>query len=141
MTPDTPAQTPPARIFVPALLAALGVAGMSAIWVIIALILDRQCAWMAVAAAIDIGLLLRVGRAAPGRGRAIATLAGTLATAFVANWTIAASEIGFPLGLTLGEALQRLGPHHAQTLLGLANRPTEWALYAIAAAVAWWWGR
>lgn len=133
--------TRPARILAPALLAVLGVAGMAAVWVLVALIVDRQCAWIAVLTAFDIGLLLRFGRAAPGFQRALTTALATLATGLIANWTIAATEIGLPMGLSLTEALQRLGPHHAQTLLGLANRPGEWAWYALALAVALWWGR
>ena len=137
---STPVSKPP-RVVVPALLAVLGIAGMSAVWVIAALVLDRQCAWMAIIAAFDLGLLLRLGRAAPGLQRGIVAVVGTLATILIANWTIAATEIGFPLGLNLTEAVQRLGPHHAQTLFGLAHHPVDWAYYAIALIVAAWWGR
>lgn len=129
------------RVVAPVLLAIFGVVGMSAIWGLIALILDRQCAWMSVMAALDIALLLRLGRAAPGLPRAIGTLAATTAVVMTSNWIIAASQVGGPMGFRTLDALQRLGTDHAQTLFGLANQPAEWAWYAIAAIIALWAGR
>jgi len=130
-----------ARLFVPLLLAALGVFGMAAGWALLALIVNRQCAWMAVLTAADIALLLRMGRAAPGLPRAATTVVATLATILLANWTIAATQIGGQFGLKLVDSVFRLGTDHAQTLLGLANRPVELAWYAIAVVVALWLGR
>jgi hypothetical protein len=129
------------RTFAPLLLAALGVFGMAAAWALLALIVDRQCAWMAVLTAADIALLLRMGRAAPGLPRAATTVAATLATILLANWIIAATQIGGQFGLKLVDSVFRLGTDHAQTLLGLANRPAELAWYAIAVIVALWLGR
>jgi hypothetical protein len=130
-----------ARIFAPLLLAALGVFGMAAAWALLALIVDRHCAWMAVLTAADIALLLRMGRAAPGLPRAATTVVATLATILLANWIIAATQIGGQFGLKLVDSVFRLGTDHAQTLLGLANRPAELAWYAIAVIVAMWLGR
>lgn len=130
-----------ARIFAPLLLAALGVFGMAAGWALIALIVDRHCAWMAVLTAADIALLLRMGRAAPGLPRAATTVVATLATILLANWVIAATQIGGQFGLKLVDSVFRLGTDHAQTLLGLANRPAELAWYAVAVIVALWLGR
>lgn len=130
-----------ARIFAPLLLAALGVFGMAAGWALIALILNRHCAWIAVLTAADIALLLRMGRAAPGLPRAVTTVVATLATILLANWIIAATQIGGQFGLKLVDSVFRLGTDHAQTLMGLANRPAELAWYAIAVIVALWLGR
>jgi hypothetical protein len=138
--PASPAP-PRHRIVAPVILALFGVIGMSAIWALLALILDRQCAWMAVLAALDIALLLRLGRAAPGLPRAFGTLAATFATIVFGNWIIAATQVGGPMGFRTLDALQRLGTDHAQTLFGLANQPAEWAWYAAAAIVALWAGR
>ena len=142
MTVAPIAQTPPRkRVFAPLLLAALGIFGMSAVWALVALIVDRQCAWMAVLTAADIALLLRLGRAAPGMPRAAVTVFATLATIVLSNWTIAATQMGGPMGLKLVDSMQRLGIDHAQTLLGLANQPAELAWYAVAVIVALWLGR
>ncbi len=137
--PSTPA--PRTRIVAPLLLVLLGVFGMSAIWTLIALMFDRQCAWIAAIAAADLALLLRLGHAAPGMPRALAAVAATTATILIANWTIAATQMGGPMGLPLIDSVQRLGTDHAQTLLGLANQPSEWAWYAAAAILALWLGR
>lgn len=142
MSTSPAAPAPPRhRIVAPVILALFGVVGMSAIWALLALILDRQCAWMAAVAAIDIVLLLRLGRAAPGLPRALVALATTFATVAISNWIIAASQVGGPMGFRTLDALQRLGTDHAQTLFGLANQPAEWAWYAVAAIIALWAGR
>lgn len=136
-----PHTAPRKRVVAPLVLAVLGIFGMSAVWALLALIVDRQCAWMAVITAADIALLLRLGRAAPGMPRAAASVLATLATIALANWTIAATQMGGPMGLKLIDSVQRLGSDHAQTLFGLANQPMEFAWYAVAVIVALWLGR
>jgi hypothetical protein len=128
-------------VIAPLLIAVLGICGMTAIWTLLALIVDRQCAWVAVLTAADIALLLRLARAAPGLPRAATTVVATLATILLANWVIAAAQIGGAMGLGLIDSVQRLGTDHAQTLFGLANQPAELAWYAIAVIVALWLGR
>lgn len=139
--PSSAARTPQGRIFTPAMFAVLGILGMAAVWTLVALIVDRQCAWMAVLAAADLALLLRIGRAAPGLPRAFANLVATIATIAIANWCIAAAQMGGPMGLPVTESLQRIGPDLARTLLLLANQPMDLAWYAIAVVVALWLGR
>jgi len=142
MTVDAEAKpTRRPHVIAPLFLVTLGIFGMSAIWVLVALILDVQCAWIAAIAAADFALLLRVGRAAPGMPRALTAVAATLITAVIANWTIAATQMGGPMGLPLLDSVQRLGSDHAQTLLGLANQPAEWAWYLVAIVIALWLGR
>lgn len=141
LTSPTAPTSPRMRVVAPLLLAVLGILGMSAIWTLLALIVDRQCAWMAALTAADIALLLRLGRAAPGLPRAATNLLATLATILLANWTIAATQVGGPMGLELMDSVQRLGSDHAQTLFGLANQPAELAWYAIAVIIAVWLGR
>ncbi|MEQ1512558.1 MAG: hypothetical protein ABL934_07755 [Lysobacteraceae bacterium] len=140
-TLSTSRTAPRTRVIAPLLIAILGICGMTAIWTMLALIVDRQCAWVAVLTAADIALLLRLARAAPGLPRAATTVVATLATILLANWVIAATQIGGPMGLGLTDSVQRLGTDHAQTLFGLANQPAELAWYAIAVIVALWLGR
>jgi hypothetical protein len=142
MTTASPSPTAPrTRVIAPLSIAVLGICGMTAIWTLLALIVDRQCAWVAVLTAADIALLLRLARAAPGLPRAATTVVATLATILFANWVIAAAQIGGAMGLGLIDSVQRLGTDHAQTLFGLANQPAELAWYAIAVIVALWLGR
>ena len=140
-TSALPAGAPRPRIVLPLLLGILGILGMSAVWTMVALIFDRQCAWLAVVAAADIAMLLRLGRARPGLSRALWVLAATMVTILIANWSIAAMQMGGPMGLPLIDSLQRMGTDLAQTLFGLANQSVEWAWYAMAAILALWLGR
>lgn len=142
-SPASPATSAPAprRVVAPLVFVLLGIFGMAAVWTMTALIVDRQCAWMAAIAAADLALLLRIGRAAPGVPRAIGNVIATVATVVVANWCIAAAQMGGPMGLPMTESLQRIGPDFAQTLLLIANQPTDWAWYAIAGVLALWLGR
>jgi hypothetical protein len=139
-SPIAPA-TPRNLVAAPLMLAVLGIFGMTAVWTLLALIVDRQCAWIAVLTAADIALLLRLGRAAPGLPRAAMNVVATLATILLANWTIAATQMGGAMGLKLVDSVQRLGSDHAQTLFGLANQPAELAWYAVAVIVALWLGK
>ena len=47
-----------------------GRAGFAAVWMLLALALDRQCSWLALLAALDMALLLRLALAAPAGGTA-----------------------------------------------------------------------
>ena len=118
-----------ARWLAPALLI-LGSLGCAAAWILLALANDRQCSWMALLAALDAALLLRIGRIPSGSGRMLAALLGTAATIAMANWGIAAGQLGRALGLLPWESVLKLGPHHAWTLAGLANTPTDLAWLA-----------
>lgn len=123
----------PALVFLLTLLATLGCA---AAWILVALAAGRQSSWMAVVAAIDAAVLLRVARAPAGAGRAVAGVAATLATIALANWGIAAGEIGRTVGMLPWEAAIRLGPDYAWTLAGLANGTADRLWLAAAVVVA-----
>ncbi|TXH77399.1 MAG: hypothetical protein E6Q88_01400 [Lysobacteraceae bacterium] len=129
------------RIVAPLMLAVLGIFGMSALWTIVGLIFDQQCAWMAAMTAADIALMLRLARMPPGWSRAVVCVLATVATIVVANWCIAAAQMGGAIGFGLVDSIQRLGSDHAQTLIGLANRISDLGWYAIALLFALWLGR
>lgn len=109
-----------ARWLAPALLL-LATLGCAAAWILVALAAGRQSSWMAVVAAIDAAVLLRVARAPAGPSRAVAGIAATLATIVLANWGIAAGEVGRSVGMLPWAAAIRLGPDYAWTLAELAN--------------------
>lgn len=119
----------------------LGSAGAAAAWALLALSLDRQCGWMALVAAVDAVLLLRLARVPPGAVRALLAVAGMLLAIGLANWWIAGAEMGRQVGLLPWDAIPRLGPSHFLTLAGLANQSAEYAWYALAAALAAVFGR
>jgi hypothetical protein len=135
---DTSAR--PARRLAPALLApglvALGSCGFAAVWILLAFARDRQCSWMAVFAAIDAVLLLRLARMPAGWLRVLAAVAATALSIVLANWGIAAAQVGKAMGLLPWESALKLGPQYAWTLAGLANQPGDLAWLAAALLLA-----
>jgi hypothetical protein len=115
----------------------VAIVGVSAVWAGVSLILAGICAWIAVLAALDAALLLRLASWPSGSGRAALALAVTLATVLVANYFVASAQIGRVMGLRPVEAVTRmsldLAALYAQSNFG----PIEAAWYAAAAVVAW----
>lgn len=124
-----------ARWLAPALLV-LASAGCAAAWILLALATGRQSSWMALVAGVDAVLVLRLARMPAGPARAAAGLAATLATIAMANWGIAAGEVGRSLGMLPWDAALRLGPDYAWTLAALANGGVDRAWLAAGLAVA-----
>ena len=118
------------------LLLLLGSCGIAAAWVLFAYARDQQASWMAVVAAIDAAVLLRLARVPGGWMRASWGVAATMLAIALANWGIAAAQIGRLVGLLPWESALRLGPSHAWTLISLANPAPQLAWLALALVVA-----
>jgi len=138
---------PAAQRTAPPLLAILlliaGCIGFAAAWVLVAFARDRQCSWMALLAALDAVFLLRLGRMPVGMARSLVAVGGTALTIVLANWGIAAAQIGRAMGMLPWESLGKLGPFYAWTLANLANPPVDllWlAASLVLAAIASRWG-
>lgn len=127
------------RLALPLLL--LGVTGAAAAWILLALFLGAQCSWMAPLAALDVALLLRLGGMAPGWRRAAWALVATAATVALANWGIAATQIGLMMGLGPVDSALRMGASLAWTLVQLANGPIDLAWFVGGLLLAWFAGR
>lgn len=119
----------------------LGCAGFAALWVLAALYADRQLGWMALLGALDAAVLVRLGGMRRGASRAALAVAATAAIVALANWGIAAGQIGTVMGLLPWESLLKLGPRYAWTLAQLANGTTEWLCTGAALALAAWLSR
>ena len=117
-------------------LALAGSIGIAAAWVLVAQATGRHCSWMAVVAAVDAALLLRMGGSRPGLGRALAGVSATALAIALANWGIAATEVGRQLGLTPWASLAKLGVEHGWLLLRLANDAVDLAWLAAGLVVA-----
>jgi hypothetical protein len=125
------------RIPLPALaLLLLGSLGIAAAWVLLALASDRQFGWMAVVAAFDATVMLRLGRMRPGWPRAASAVLGTALAIALANWGIVASQIGKSMALLPWDSMFRLGPDFIWTLTLLANDHVDFAWWAAALVVA-----
>ena len=114
----------------------LASAGIAAAWALLALVTSRQSSGVALVAAIDAVVVLRLMRVRPGLARAFAATAATLLAVALANWWIAAGQIGRSLGLLPWDSSLRLGPDYAWTLATLANRPAYLAWIAAALLLA-----
>lgn len=120
-----------------ALIACLaGVLGVAAVWVAAAMLLGNAASWMALVAALDAVVLLRLFGFPRGRAAALLALLATLATFALANWMIAATVVGQMMGLPMLASAKRLGIDHAWALASLANGPTGFVVLAVALAVA-----
>lgn len=114
----------------------VGCGGAAAVWALLALALNRQCGWMALVAAVDAVFLLRLTRVPAGAGRMAIAVASTAVSVVLANWWIAAAQIGGPLGLLPWDSIPKLGLHHAWTLVSLANGGLDLVFYALALCMA-----
>ena len=118
------------------LLPVLGCLGFAAAWVLLARFLQTQVSWLAPLAALDVAWMLHLGRVRPGWPRITLAVVSTLAIIVLANWGIAATEIGRTMGLLPWESALRLGPDYARELIQLANSRLDLAWYAIGTLLA-----
>jgi hypothetical protein len=132
------APTAPIARSTPSLLAMFllvaGCIGFAAAWVLVAFARDRQSSWMALLGALDAVFLLRLGRMPAGATRSLLAVGGTALTIVLANWGIAAAQIGRSMGMLPWESIGKLGPFYAWTLANLANPPVD-LLWLVAALV------
>jgi hypothetical protein len=119
----------------------LGIATATLAWLFIALLSGQQAGWMAVLAALDVVLMLRLGTFRPGALRVVVTVLATLLVAAAANWFIASAYLGGSMGLNPWESALRMGPFMASTLIQLANGPLEAVWLAVALVVGGWLAR
>lgn len=119
----------------------VAIAGVAAIWAAASLITGANAGWMALIAAADAALLLRLAGYPRGRGRSTLALAITLATAAFAGFLIATSKIGLSMGLRPVEAIGRMSSDlawlYVQSNAGWVE--LGWLLGAV--ALAWRLGR
>jgi hypothetical protein len=128
-------KTRPARWLAPVLLL-LGGLCLTLIWIMLAVYSGKACGWMAVLGALDAAVMLRLGGMPRGARRAVLAVLATLAMLGLANWGIAATQIGFAMGLNPWDSALKLGAGYAWTLAGLANQLIDRVWIAVALIVA-----
>ena len=121
----------------PALAWVAGVLGMVALWTAVSLALRSPSGWLALVAAVDLALLLRLSAMPAGRPRAWAAVAGTALAIALGYWFHAAMMMGLMLGLQTVDSALRLGPVLAGELIrhGTSAWDIAWALLAL--PLAW----
>lgn len=123
------------RTFSVALLV-LGCLGFAAAWILMATWLQRACSWMAVLAALDAALLLRITRFPAGRTRMLLTVGATATMIALACWGLAAARIGGPLGLLPWESMLKMGTGFGWLLVQLGTTTADLAWFGAALLVA-----
>jgi hypothetical protein len=118
------------------LLPLLGCMGFAAAWVLLSRVLESQASWLSLLAALDVVWMLQLGRVKPGWARAGLAMLTTLAIVALANWGIAATEMGRSMGLMPWESALRLGPDFAWQLIQLANTRVDVIWYVIGSVLA-----
>ncbi|MBB1059605.1 hypothetical protein [Marilutibacter spongiae] len=137
-SPAPPAPATPVRRVRPAawLLLALSLTVLVVMWVLLSLYTERQHAWMALVAALDVAWVLRFGGWRGGIARGALAATATAAVAVLAQWGIIAGHIGSQMGLTPFASSLKLGVHHAWFMATLANDPLDWSLMALGLLLA-----
>ena len=123
------------------LLPVLGCLGFAAAWILLARFLQSQASWLAPVAALDMAWMLHLARIKPGGTRVAIAMVATVVVIAIANWGIAATEIGRAMGLLPWESGLRLGRDYAWELIQLANTRVDMAWYAVGVMLAGWLAR
>lgn len=131
----------PRQWLLPALALAIGILGMTAAWLAVAMLVRGPCGWMAPLAALDMALMLRLSGAPPGWRRAAAAVLGTGVAIALSYWMMAATQMGQLLGLSPLESAQRLGPVLAGELVRHMTSGWDVGFAALALVLAWRFGR
>lgn len=118
-----------------------GILGIAAIWTGVAVVSGKPVGAMALIAAVDAVLLLRLAGVRSGWPRAGVAVVATAATVVLANWFIVATQLGFAMGLRPLPSALRLGPDLAWHLAAQTNGGLDMAAILAALALAAWWGR
>jgi len=94
----------------PSVALATGVLGVDAVWVVASVASNRPCSWMALIAALDVAFMLRLANVRAGSGRIVLAVLATALAVLLAQWLIAATQMGLALGLEpLDSAMKKKG--------------------------------
>jgi len=115
--------------------------GVAAIWSGVALLRGGTCGWMALVAALDAAVLLRLAGIRAGRRRAGMALMMTLVALLAGGFAVAALRIGVAFGSPPHEALWRIEPSLAWTWWRLNLGPWDVVFLLAALPLSWRLGR
>ena len=129
--------TPTASQWLALAACAVAIVGVAAIWTGASLIFRAPCAWIAVLAALDAVLLLRLANWPAGRSRVLVALGVLLLTVLCAGYFIAGAQIGRAMGMRPHEALPMMSVDLARLYLSSNVGWIEALWLALAGVVAW----
>ena len=137
--PTAVASTRPPSTALAWILVVLTVPAYAAAWTLLGLMTGGMLPWLSVGAALLVSTWLRLGGIRRGPATIAVGVACVAATCALANYTIAAMEIGGPMGFDPLDALVRMGPDLAWQLAWLANSATGSLGYLAGLLLAAWW--
>jgi hypothetical protein len=114
----------------PGIALAVGIAGVCAAWVAIAVLSGTTASWLGLVAGVDMVLLLKLTRAPAGGARVAVAALATFAATVLSLWLLVATQLGMVVGLPPLSSALRLGPHLAWTLAGMTLSRVDWVLLA-----------
>ena len=120
----------------PALALLVGIAGITVAWVAASVLSNQPCSWMALVAAIDMAVLLRLTRAPAGAPRTAVAVLATLLAVLLTHWMIAATQMGALMGMPPLASSLRLGPALAWQLVQLSLDRLDWILIGFSLPLA-----
>jgi len=129
------------RWLLPVIALLVGNSGITIVWVAVAILSGRPCGWLALVAAAEVVLLLRLTQAPAGYVRAVVAVFACALAIAVTLWMIAATQMGFVFRLGPIESALKLGPVLAWELTRLTLRLLDWMFIALSLPLAAWWGR
>lgn len=109
----------------------VGVLGMSAVWLAIALFSNQACGWLAWAGAADIALMLKLTQAPRGQPRVWLAVLCTALIVFFSQWLIIATRMGFALGIEPLPSALRLGSVLAWEFTQLNLQRSDWVFIVL----------
>jgi hypothetical protein len=119
----------------------LGVFVFAGAWLAVATACDSRVGWMALLAALNSIVLLRLGRVHSGTPRALLAVLVTGASIALGEWLLAALPISWQMDQSPMQAAQRMGLDFSWMLVRLGNTPLDWSLVVVALALAARYGR
>lgn len=117
------------------------VGGIAAFWSGAGLFSGKPCGWMALIAALDAALVLRLAGLPPGTERGHIALLATALAIPTGVFVVAATCIGIGFGALPHEAIWRIDPQLAITWWRLNGNAWDTVAILISLPLAWYAGR
>jgi hypothetical protein len=124
-----------------ALVSVVAIGGVGAIWAGVSLIVGSNAGWMALVAALDAALLLRLSGYPTSSERAFFAVMITLGTSACAGYLIATARIGMAMGLRPADAIGRMSLELGWLYVESNSGWVELGWLAGACLLAWRLGR
>ncbi len=110
-------------------------------WLAVAAACNSRVGWMALLAALNSIVLLRLARTRSGATRALLAVLVTGVSIALGEWLLAGLPISRQMDQSPLEAARRMGADFSWLLIQLGNTPLDWGLVVVALALAARYGR